>query len=103
MKKYTRVIIAFFMCSSLVGCMHAQNNATNHDVIVAKQLPNKNCKNLGELSIGVGSAPTQLSYLKNIASQKGANIIVIKSQKWHYRKQISSLEPSTTVDIYDCT
>ncbi|MDX1901897.1 MAG: DUF4156 domain-containing protein [Gammaproteobacteria bacterium] len=83
------------------GCAEVSQNL-GQNIAMISEAPKNNCTSLGELSSSVGSGPYQLKELKNRAAQKGANTILVKSQKLHFRKQISSMETTTIIEAYRC-
>lgn len=99
LKVYSFVCFLIFLTS---GCAELGQGAGG-DVSVVTQAPGKNCTSLGEFSSSVGSGPYQLKALKNRAAQKGANTVIVKSQKLHFRKQISGMETTTIVEAYRCS
>lgn len=101
MRKPTLFFSALFLCALIASC--AQLSGANGGNVVILNEVHGSCRSLGELSSNVGSVTTQLNNLKNLAAQNGANAILIKNQKWHFRKQISAMAPSTIVIAYDCS
>lgn len=102
MKKTESYLAVLFMCMIAVGCTQI-NPTVNQNISVMNQIPGKNCVSLGELSSSVGSGPYQVKELKNRAAQKGANAILIKSQKLYFRKQISGMVTTTTIEAFQCS
>lgn len=100
MKNLALFLSTLVLVNSMAGCTYLHCDGKN---VVTLKHADKTCKSLGELSSNVGSVTTQLSYLKNLAAQKGANAIVVEEQKWRYNKQISGAAPSTVVTAYSCS
>lgn len=101
MKKFNRNLFVLFLAALLGGCAGFAQSS-NEKATLMDHAPAKNCVSMGELSASAGAGSYQVEQLKKAAAQKGANVIVIKSQKGHFNKQISGIKVTTVVETFRC-